>query len=217
VSTLQANDALDRQVSDDGALVLLWRKERERRHEGLLLVVGVCPFPGCPARHALVEGYLVGDNLRAVTHDAGKLRLEYRAGRGKVAGRAFGVSVGIDDGLVEVADPVWSRRAVAWLEDALDPALREVLRRRFETARAAVDAVLGEGWEDRPRTEGPGWSTSDVPDHALEAVLAGLERGLSAQDGAPRLGPLRAPRPGRNDPCPCGSGRKYKRCCLGAA
>ena len=22
--------------------------------------------------------------------------------------------------------------------------------------------------------------------------------------------------PGRNDPCPCGSGRKYKRCCLGA-
>ena len=23
------------------------------------------------------------------------------------------------------------------------------------------------------------------------------------------------PRPGRNDPCPCGSGRKYKRCCLG--
>jgi len=22
---------------------------------------------------------------------------------------------------------------------------------------------------------------------------------------------------GRNDPCPCGSGRKYKRCCLGAS
>jgi len=21
-------------------------------------------------------------------------------------------------------------------------------------------------------------------------------------------------RPGRNDPCPCGSGRKFKRCCL---
>ena len=24
----------------------------------------------------------------------------------------------------------------------------------------------------------------------------------------------RGPRPGRNDPCPCGSGKKYKRCCL---
>ena len=23
-----------------------------------------------------------------------------------------------------------------------------------------------------------------------------------------------APKPGRNDPCPCGSGRKYKQCCL---
>jgi len=23
--------------------------------------------------------------------------------------------------------------------------------------------------------------------------------------------------PGRNDPCPCGSGRKFKHCCLGTA
>jgi uncharacterized protein len=26
-----------------------------------------------------------------------------------------------------------------------------------------------------------------------------------------------APKTGRNDPCPCGSGKKYKRCCGGAA
>ncbi len=25
------------------------------------------------------------------------------------------------------------------------------------------------------------------------------------------------PKVGRNDPCPCGSGKKYKKCCLGAA
>ncbi len=25
-----------------------------------------------------------------------------------------------------------------------------------------------------------------------------------------------APKVGRNDPCPCGSGRKYKKCCLAA-
>ncbi len=24
---------------------------------------------------------------------------------------------------------------------------------------------------------------------------------------------IRTKAPGRNDPCPCGSGRKYKRCC----
>lgn len=31
---------------------------------------------------------------------------------------------------------------------------------------------------------------------------------------APRAAEPGGPRPGRNDPCPCGSGRKYKRCCL---
>jgi uncharacterized protein len=30
---------------------------------------------------------------------------------------------------------------------------------------------------------------------------------------ARRQAPGRTPKPGRNDPCPCGSGRKYKRCC----
>jgi uncharacterized protein YecA (UPF0149 family) len=30
-----------------------------------------------------------------------------------------------------------------------------------------------------------------------------------------RLAPIRrdAPKVGRNDPCPCGSGKKYKKCC----
>ncbi len=27
----------------------------------------------------------------------------------------------------------------------------------------------------------------------------------------------RAPKVGRNDPCPCGSGKKLKKCCIGAA
>ena len=30
----------------------------------------------------------------------------------------------------------------------------------------------------------------------------------------PAMRPIRVARAGRNDPCPCGSGRKYKRCCL---
>ena len=28
---------------------------------------------------------------------------------------------------------------------------------------------------------------------------------------------LAQPKPGRNDPCPCGSGKKYKHCCLNQA
>ncbi|MBI9086513.1 MAG: SEC-C domain-containing protein [Desulfobacterales bacterium] len=27
--------------------------------------------------------------------------------------------------------------------------------------------------------------------------------------------PVRSRKIGRNDPCPCGSGKKYKKCCLG--
>ena len=32
--------------------------------------------------------------------------------------------------------------------------------------------------------------------------------------GAPVVNPFRDV--GRNDPCPCGSGKKYKKCCLAA-
>ncbi|MEM7376308.1 MAG: YchJ family protein [Pseudomonadota bacterium] len=36
---------------------------------------------------------------------------------------------------------------------------------------------------------------------------------------APSTAPVRrsAPKVGRNDPCPCGSGKKYKKCCVAAA
>ncbi|MDA0334647.1 MAG: anaerobic sulfatase-maturation protein [bacterium] len=40
---------------------------------------------------------------------------------------------------------------------------------------------------------------------------AGVMDWVRARDEARAAGPV--PDPGRNDPCPCGSGRKYKRCC----
>ncbi|MEA2193935.1 MAG: motif, partial [Solirubrobacteraceae bacterium] len=40
---------------------------------------------------------------------------------------------------------------------------------------------------------------------ALNALRAALSEALSGSGGAAE--------PGRNEPCPCGSGRKYKRCC----
>jgi hypothetical protein len=36
---------------------------------------------------------------------------------------------------------------------------------------------------------------------------------FSPQPAAPRVNPFREV--GRNDPCPCGSGKKFKKCCLG--
>ena len=44
-------------------------------------------------------------------------------------------------------------------------------------------------------------------------------KGLPGEDEDPLPPPVETikksePAPGRNDPCPCGSGRKYKQCCM---
>ena len=50
---------------------------------------------------------------------------------------------------------------------------------------------------------------------ALEATLAAVHRMLAPQRlPAPQPRAMPGAKLGRNDPCPCGSGRKYKKCCL---
>ena len=43
-----------------------------------------------------------------------------------------------------------------------------------------------------------------------------MEKLLAEDRGQPRVVqmPPGSPKPGRNDPCPCGSGKKFKRCCI---
>jgi uncharacterized protein len=52
---------------------------------------------------------------------------------------------------------------------------------------------------------------------ALHAFSLGLDDDEAGTETADVVAPyVRAtPKVGRNDPCPCGSGKKYKRCCLG--
>ncbi len=45
-------------------------------------------------------------------------------------------------------------------------------------------------------------------------AMAALEAAAEAFDPAAPRTPLRRAKVGRNDPCPCGSGKKYKKCCL---
>jgi uncharacterized protein len=49
----------------------------------------------------------------------------------------------------------------------------------------------------------------------IPACVAGIDRFWKERRGRPKAGPGRAKsaKVGRNDPCPCGSGRKHKRCC----
>jgi uncharacterized protein YecA (UPF0149 family) len=45
--------------------------------------------------------------------------------------------------------------------------------------------------------------------------LAEVERLLAGPPLVPEATPKGPPKIGRNEPCPCGSGRKYKKCCYG--
>lgn len=68
--------------------------------------------------------------------------------------------------------------------------------------------------------------TADKREELLHMMIAGVPRVYryfepyrEARASAPAYAPLRrdGPKIGRNDPCPCGSGRKYKQCCAAKA
>ena len=74
-------------------------------------------------------------------------------------------------------------------------------------------------------TEKTKWCGHDLNDDERESIRQAITpnvRKIHAywlerrSDYAPVTQPVRrtAPRVGRNDPCPCGSGKKYKKCCL---
>lgn len=97
---------------------------------------------------------------------------------------------------------------------------RELLLDENEGQLVAIAIVAGEVDPEFPREALP-------PENAEELVVlmgAGVGRAyrhFKAQRRPPAPGvrrsrePVRraAPKVGRNDPCPCGSGRKYKQCC----
>jgi hypothetical protein len=200
-----------RRYAEDGP-IFLWRQGSGVGGQGLILVANVCPFPGCPDRRVLVDGFLMDGPLG-----------EDRALRGDSGGSAepewaFAVLVQVDgEGGVRVEESR-NRDALAWFLEALDDGLRAALRVRFERGRAVFDAVLGGGADPGPADHagaagGIESTTAEAPADGLAAVLAGLERGIRSRESLRERG-NRAFRAGRNDPCPCGSGKKYKRCCL---
>ncbi|MGD9164120.1 MAG: SEC-C metal-binding domain-containing protein, partial [Chromatiales bacterium] len=69
------------------------------------------------------------------------------------------------------------------------------------------------------------WRGHDLPDAEAETIKQAITPNvrsihaywLERREGyPPSSSPVRrnASKVGRNDPCPCGSGKKYKKCCL---
>ena len=93
--------------------------------------------------------------------------------------------------------------------------------------------MAGPGLADDPYRDARMAMVKEIEQHVFDHVCpAGIctfeDAGITAAAGggpapAPEVEPAGKPRPvrreapkvGRNDPCPCGSGKKYKRCCGG--
>ncbi|MGK2926900.1 MAG: UPF0149 family protein [Lysobacterales bacterium] len=141
---------------------------------------------------------------------------------------------GIAAMLMEQADdfePLFSEREVDGRTCIIVDEWCEGYMRGAELAQT-LGAALGSEGEHllqpiRAFTEAAGWPGHDLPDHEaieeLQQAIVPSVRALHAywlqrrQDSPARQAePYRreAPRVGRNDPCPCGSGKKFKKCCL---
>jgi uncharacterized protein len=107
----------------------------------------------------------------------------------------------------------------AFAADWPDPDPHDELAPLYRQGLAAVRALTLDdaALAAHVAAEYPGQSL-DRDDLIDEACFGVQELRLYWVDRAPRPQTVRvAPRPGRNDPCPCGSGRKYKKCCGAAA
>jgi uncharacterized protein len=111
----------------------------------------------------------------------------------------------------------WVRAVAALGYAGLAGAAEDLMR------RGLVDSDLltpKEFWQDlrdcqaNPNdTDGPVWDHIGPMGSAVAELTAWGEDAEEPKPPAPLLNPLRDV--GRNDPCPCGSRRKFKKCCLG--
>jgi len=103
---------------------------------------------------------------------------------------------------VEAADPPWHEQAS---EEELDEMLMPFVILSGRAREAAFDA--GEAWvapdEERRMMD-------EAREHLVDVVLD--NRAYWFERSIPDPVRREAPKVGRNEPCPCGSGKKYKHC-----
>lgn len=163
----------------------------------------------------------------------GELMALYNTVNGGMAGAAAALPVDCefrDDVLANLdADaPIaqWSRgfmQGHQWLEESWDAHVPDALDDEFAAMLLALSFFASRDIAEAFRKEtGPDQSLETLaatvrrtfPDAVAEYAHLGqsISRVLAEQTAAERA-PQRRVKTGRNDPCPCGSGRKYKRCC----
>jgi preprotein translocase subunit SecA len=85
---------------------------------------------------------------------------------------------------------------ISWEDDVTELVLRVELAKEEEEVPESV------------------WNVTDYSGTSWSSQQAMREAAMEAASGESRPEPIKAqPKVGRNDPCPCGSGKKYKKCC----
>jgi hypothetical protein len=169
------------------------------------------------ARAAALEALGWLTRARAILSDEemraylGRLRREMKP-RGESylweAWAATAANLGYDDLRADVA----SLHAAGWVEPR-EFSLK-IFDEQVKLARESADGLAGFDADEVIPLESTietlaSWSYGDSDASAEEAFGPTDDGHLF---GTPYVNPLRGV--GRNDPCPCGSGKKYKRCCL---
>jgi len=98
------------------------------------------------------------------------------------------------------------------------------LQPSVERAHSTVDA----GWDGDGNGDTPGRAADEDERRAAQSSFIDLTRNIQRKkerelemlqfaggeaSGAPKAQVIKGAKVGRNDPCPCGSGKKYKKCC----
>jgi len=137
------------------------------------------------------EGEMTPEYLGRVLADIGLPALAERARLGHFDD--FHAPAEVADGFELVRLVVELRREAQNVADPLGhPFLTDTITLRRERI-AAVENAVRRGEFDATRAESDRWAAS--------------------KDGQDTFAELLQKKPGRNDPCPCGSGLKWKRCC----
>ena len=94
-----------------------------------------------------------------------------------------------------------------------DPDAAAMLDAALENIVALTEGDTGEPTVSMYREDGPPSVSDDRLDAIGAAIWAAYDLRQMWRSIGPRIDPVRkAAEPGRNDPCPCGSGKKYKKC-----
>jgi preprotein translocase subunit SecA len=99
----------------------------------------------------------------------------------------------------------YKREAFDMFSRMLQEIMRDVLGILSKVEVRAREEVTALEEEQRRRA-------AALPQHEVHESYSAIEEAAPAEVSATETVVRRGPKIGRNDPCPCGSGRKYKQC-----